>query len=146
MPVEDRHEGNQVFARAEIRNLAVTIPTIGTVTVSAQEYTVPITMSSGGGNLNDSSGTFMVWYHLDDTAGVLATEITGASGAAAGIRVFPDVGTSGVTAQPFATGRVLSNSTGDLGMVITSTGTSTARLFLTLMNGSLVTGSTLIFT
>ena len=104
-------------------------------------------------NQSDDTGTVaiarrstIVW-HLEDTAGALFTTATSAFSA----------NTSGNTAAGLVTvdstlsyisGRVLCDTAGSATINIgTTTGNgSTARMFLTLPNGEIVSGSTLVFT
>lgn len=128
--VEQRTRGESVFGKVTFQGMTVTTPpttTGGTVYNTAINLTNPITEQS------------MIFWHLDDTAGVLATGITGASGDG-NSRVFPDSTTD------FNRGRIITSSTGGAGIALTSTGTSTAVLKLVLMNGIHITGSTTVFT
>ncbi len=86
-------------------------------------------------------------WHLEDTAGALFTSAT----------LVVNGHTSGNTAVglvlidstlSFISGKVLCSATGEVHIAIgTSSGdVSTARMFLTLPNGEIVSGSTLVFT
>jgi len=128
--VTNRERGENVFGKATWQSVTVTTPP---TTTGGTAYTTAITLNKP--NTEQS----MIFWHLDDTAGVLATGITGASGVA-GSRVLLDSTTD------FNVGRIISGSSGTAGIVFSSTGTSTAVLTLVLMNGVVIAGSTTIFT
>ena len=97
-------------------------------------------------------------YHLEDTAGALLSGalLNGASagglttGAAqAGIVLSNAGGTTAVPVNQWVSGRLITNSTGALGLILTSTGAGSvfkAVLFVHLANGAVVTGTTYTFT
>jgi len=121
---------------------AVTVDTGGDCNI----YDVPITLNVA--TANDSANTTQrasVWYHIEDTAGLLlagsAAFLSGSSGGRNGaVNVFPS------STANYSHGRIVATSTGGATMRITSTGDSTGRLFITLANGLVVAGSTIIFT
>ena len=114
-------------------------------------YTAPAVLFAA--TLNDNgllTARGIVDWWLEDTAGALIDRSAAgfavtASGGAANVLVFSN--SSGATTNPSVSlyGRVVSNSTGDIAIAFSSTGTSTARLFYGLPNGLVVAGSTLIF-
>jgi len=116
-------------------------PNFGTVSNSCDIYTAPVHLRQATDNDTVAPTVkAMAWFHITDTAGTsLRTGLTGASGDS-GVLVMPD------STVDFNRGRVVSTSTGRATLVITSTGTSTARVVFTLANGLTVAGSTIIFT
>lgn len=127
---QDRTRGESVFGKVTFQTMTVTTPP---TTTGGTAYTTVINMN------HPVTEQTMFFWHLESTAGVLATGITGASGVS-GVTVIPD------STVDYNCGRVITGSTGLASMVFSSTGTSTAVLKLVLMNGVVVTGSTTIFT
>lgn len=126
--VQKRYRGHVVIGRNTLQDT----PTFGTITNSCDVYTVPITL---GEQQRISSATWIV----TDSAGVLHTGLTGASGDS-GTTVVPNSTTN------YASGTVLSTTTGYAGIILTSTGTSTARLIVGTASGQITTGTPFAFT
>ena len=143
MGVENRFRGQNTFDNAVIGGVAQsqtpTITNAGNSSVEGRKVTV-ITIATVG-------QTHALHYHLEDTASALLTALTvtaaGAahtSGNTAVGRVFPD------SIASYSSGWAITSSTGTVTLALTSTGTSTARMFLTLPNGLVISGSTIAFT
>ena len=110
----------------------------------------------GDTGLSAQRGTFD--YHLEDTAGALLSGalLNGASAgglssglAQAGIVLSYAGGTTAVPVNQWVSGKLITNSTGAVALILTSTGAGSAfnvRLFVHLANGALVAGSSFVFT
>lgn len=172
--VQNRLDGRQVYGRVTMKNLdsvnssqgtstAVRLdvqftelnkfhdaplgtPVFGTITNSCDVFTVPIHLRKA--TLNSSGPTTqpaMAFYHFTDSNNLLfgtapspAAGLTGVSGDS-GVLVIPD------STLNYGAGRIIANSTGRATLIITSTGTSTCRPRITLMNGLVTTGNNFSF-
>ena len=157
--IVDRHRGGVVHEALTVDRLFISD--------TANVVAAPLSINSGAGALSGTTDLYnapgdlrptsndtlnmsvrgMAYWWLEDTAGALldatagGVSITGSSAISANTLVLHNS-----TVGPHVSGVVISNSTGDVGIVFTSTGTSTARLFYALPTGLLIAGSTLIFT
>ncbi len=133
----------------KFREAPLAIAETGAQTSADPVYTAPGELRTA--TLNDSGlqtarGTVDFW--LEDTAGALIDPrgsgfaLGTATGGAANVLVLMN---STDVLNTIAYGKVISNSTGNIAIAFSSTGTSTARLFYRLPSGLTVAGSTLIF-
>lgn len=151
MNVQDRIRGGQVFhdgavvtaQLAELQNAALASPQFtngGESTISnVYEVTIQARYNTSTGDDANLSAKAVYGYHLESTAGALSGGVTGSSAGANGL-VMPD------STTVFNRGKIVTNDSGVAVLRLTSTGTSTARLFIHLPSGVVVAGSTVVFT
>ena len=96
--------------------------------------------ASANDSANIAARGVVSWWLEDTAAALLASLIVvGSTGGAAGVVVLPS------STLSYNSGTVISNSTGNISIAFTSTGTSTARVFYALPTGLVVAGSTIDF-